>query len=351
MILQSLISFSAKLKSQLTYRNNNIQLSSDEVSINKLCGIDVKSGIFCDPVESLELFTENTNTRALFDTKQIQVLCCEGCSNLKGDIGRDIPVIKIDISEMKCELSINEILWNTATGHYIAPTESHPYLNCSVGDEININCTRRFTFFMQCPIFLILKFNRVQHENFAKVLKEKRKLFKELDINLLTPQLQTSEQSKYQLVATISSSHNSSTRSNHFTAALINYENQKAFVFNNDKIKRCYIDKKLQEEDFQATLYVAVFVWKDCLKEELHSKGHPWFLKEAEITSIESLYFNDRRPISTCITSHGILSTSGQNHFNDVIMNHFIQRQCKNVNGAISTTFYLIPSIARTRSL
>ena len=126
MILQSSISFSTKLKSQLTYRNNNIQLSSDEVSISELCGIDIKSGIFCDPVESLELFTENTNTRALFDTKQIQVLRCEVCSNLNGDIGRDSPVIKIDISEMKCELSINEILWNTATGHYIAPTESHP---------------------------------------------------------------------------------------------------------------------------------------------------------------------------------------------------------------------------------
>ena len=32
MILQSLISFSAKLKSQLTYRNNSTELSSDEVS-------------------------------------------------------------------------------------------------------------------------------------------------------------------------------------------------------------------------------------------------------------------------------------------------------------------------------
>ena len=58
MILQSLISFSAKLKSQLTYRNNNIQLSSDEVSISELCGIDIMSGIFRDPVECLELFIE-----------------------------------------------------------------------------------------------------------------------------------------------------------------------------------------------------------------------------------------------------------------------------------------------------
>ena len=58
MILQSLISFSAKSKSQLTYRNNNIQLSSNEVSISELCGIDIKSGIFCDPVKFLELFIE-----------------------------------------------------------------------------------------------------------------------------------------------------------------------------------------------------------------------------------------------------------------------------------------------------
>ena len=41
MILRSLISFSAKLKSQLTYRNNNIQLSSDELFISELCGIDI----------------------------------------------------------------------------------------------------------------------------------------------------------------------------------------------------------------------------------------------------------------------------------------------------------------------
>ena len=335
MILPSLISFSVKLKSQLTYTNNNIQLSSDEVSISELCGINIKSGIFCDPVEFLELFIEKTNTQALFDTKQIQILRCQDCSNLNRDIGRDSPVIEIDILEVKCELSINEILWNTASGHCIAPTKSHPCQSCSVGDKININCTRRFTFFMQCPIFLILKFNRVQHEHFAKVFKGK------------TPRLQTSEQSKYQLVATTNSSRNSSTRSNHFTVALFDYENQKPFVFNDDKIKRYYIDKKLQEEDFQTTLYVAVFVRKDCVREELHSKGHPWFLKEAEITSIQNLYFNDRKPISTCITRHDILSTSGRNHLNDVIVNHFIQRQCKNVNGTISTTSYLIPPIAQ----
>ena len=347
MILQSLISFSAKLKSQLTYRNNNIQLSSDEVSISELCCIDIKSGKFCDPVEFLELFIERTITRVLFDTKQIQILRCEGCSNLNGDTGRDSRVIEIDIPEVKCELSINEILWNMATGHCIARAESGPCQNCSVGDEININCTRRFIFFMQCPIFLKLKFNRVQHENFAKVYKGKIKLFKELDINLLTPRFQTSEQSKYQLVATINSSRDSSTKRNHFAAALFDYENQKTFVFNDDKIKRYYINKKLQEEDFQTTLYVAVFIRKDCVREELHSKGHPWFLKEAEITSIEYLYFNDRKPISTGITRHDILSTSGRNHFNDVIMNHFIQRQCKNVNGAISTTSYLISATAQ----
>ena len=65
MILQSLIGFSAKLKSQLTYRNNNIQLSSDEVSIREICGTDIKSGIFCDAFEFLELFVE----------KQILELC------------------------------------------------------------------------------------------------------------------------------------------------------------------------------------------------------------------------------------------------------------------------------------
>ena len=199
---------------------------------------------------------------------------------------------------------------------------------------------------MQCPIFLIVKFNRVQHENFAKVFKGKIKLFKELDINLLTPRFQTSQQSKYQLIATINSSRDSSARSNHFTAALFYYENQKAFVFN-DKIKRYYIDKKLQEEDFQTTLYVAFFVRKDCVIEVLYSKARPCFLKEAEITSIENLYFNDRNPMSTRITRHGILSTSGQNHFNDAIINQIIQSQCKNINGAISTTSYLIPSIAQ----
>ena len=347
MTLQSLITFSAKLKSQLIYRNNNIRLSSDEVSISELCGIDIKSGIFCDPVEFLELFIEKTNTRALFDTKQIQILRCEGCDNLNGDIGRDSPVIKIDIPEVTCELVTNEILWNTATGPCIALAESRPCQSCSVGDEININCTRRFTFFMQCPIFLILKFNRVQHENFAKVFKGKIKLFKELNINLLTPRFQTSEQSKYQLIANINSSRDSSTRSNHFIVALFDYENQKAFVFNDDKIKRYYINKKLQEEDFQTTLYVAFFVRKECVIEELYSKAHPWFLKEAEITSTENLYFNDRNSISTRITRHDILSTSGQNHFNDTIMIRFIQSQYKNVNGAISTTSYLIPPIAQ----
>ena len=97
MILQSLIRFSAKLKSQLTYRNNNIELNSDEVSISELCGIDIKSGKFCDPVEFLEHFIEKTITRVLFDTKQIQILHCEGCSNLNGDIGRDSRIIEIDI--------------------------------------------------------------------------------------------------------------------------------------------------------------------------------------------------------------------------------------------------------------
>ena len=152
MILQSLISFSAKLKSQLTYRNNNIQLSSDEVSISELCCIDIKSGKFCDPVEFLEVFIEKTITRVLFDTKQIQLLRCEGCSNLNGDTGRDSRGIEIDTPEVKCELSITEILWNTATGHCIARAESRPCQSCLVGDEININCTRRFIFFMQCPI-------------------------------------------------------------------------------------------------------------------------------------------------------------------------------------------------------
>ena len=131
MILQSLISFSAKLKSQLIYRNNNIQLSSDEVSISELCGIDVKSCIFCDPVEFLELFIEKTDTQALFDTKQIQILRCEGCNNLNGDIERDSPVIEIDIPEVTRELSINEIFWNTATGHCIAPAESRPCQSCN----------------------------------------------------------------------------------------------------------------------------------------------------------------------------------------------------------------------------
>ena len=163
---------------------------------------------------------------------------------------------------------------------------------------------------------------------------------------MLTPRFQTSEQSKYQLIATINSSRDSRTRSNHFTAALFDYENQKAFVFSDDKIKRCSTDKKLQEEDFQTTLYVAFFVRKDCVIEELYSKAHPWLLKEAEITSIKNLYFNDRNPVSTRITRHDILSTSDQNYFNDTIMNQFIQSQCKNVNGAIPTTSYLIPSIA-----
>ena len=92
---------------------------------------------------------------------------------------------------------------------------------------------------------------------------------------------------------------------------------------------------------------MAVFIRKDC-KEELHSKGPPWFLKEAEIERNENLYFNDRKPISTCITRHDILSTSDRNHFKDVIINQFIQLQCQNVNGAISTISYLIPSIAQS---
>ena len=90
-----------------------------------------------------------------------------------------------------------------------------------------------------------------------------------------------------------------------------------------------------------------MFVRKDCIREELNNKDYPWFLKEAEITNIKNVYFNDRKPISTCIARHDILSTSGRNHFNDVIMNQFIQRQCKNLNVAISTTSYLIPSIAQ----
>ena len=119
------------MKSQLIYRNNNIQLSSDEVSISELCGIDIKSCIFCDPVEFLELFIEKTDTRALFDTKQIQILRCEGCNNLNGDIERDSPVIEIDIREVTRELFINEIFWNTATGHCIAPAESRPCQSCN----------------------------------------------------------------------------------------------------------------------------------------------------------------------------------------------------------------------------
>ena len=54
MLFQSSINFSAKLKSQLTYRNNNIQLSSDEVSIREFCGIDIKIDTFCNPVEFLD---------------------------------------------------------------------------------------------------------------------------------------------------------------------------------------------------------------------------------------------------------------------------------------------------------
>ena len=69
-ILQSLISFSVKLRSQFTYRNNSIQKSLDEVSISELCGIDIKSRIFCGPVEFLELFIEKSDTRALFNTKR-----------------------------------------------------------------------------------------------------------------------------------------------------------------------------------------------------------------------------------------------------------------------------------------
>ena len=92
---------------------------------------------------------------------------------------------------------------------------------------------------------------------------------------------------------------------------------------------------------------MAVFIRKAC-EEELRSKGPPWFLKEAETESNENLYFNDRKPISTCITMHDILSTSDRNHFNDVIINQFIQRQCQNVNGAISTISYLIPSVAQS---
>ena len=59
------------------------------------------------------------------------------------------------------------------------------------------------------------------------------------------------------------------------------------------------------------------------------------------------MYFNDKKPISTCITRHDILSKSGQNDFNDAVMNHLMQRQCKNDNGAISTTSYIIPSVAQ----
>ena len=91
----------------------------------------------------------------------------------------------------------------------------------------------------------------MQHENFAKVFKGKTKLFKELDINLLTPRFQTSEHSKYQLVATINSSRDSSTRSNHFTEALFDYENQKAFVFNDDKIKCYYTARNFKKKTFK----------------------------------------------------------------------------------------------------
>ena len=36
--------------------------------------MDIKSGIFCDPVEFLELFIEKTKTRALFDVQKIQII-------------------------------------------------------------------------------------------------------------------------------------------------------------------------------------------------------------------------------------------------------------------------------------
>ena len=61
----------------------------------------------------------------MFDGKQIQIFPCEGCNNLNGDIGRDSLVIEIDIPEVTCELS-----------------EKRPCQSCSVGDEININCSR-----------------------------------------------------------------------------------------------------------------------------------------------------------------------------------------------------------------
>ena len=88
-----------------------------------------------------------------------------------------------------------------------------------IGSELKL-VFQKCHFLIQGPIFLILKFNRKQHENFAKVSKEIIKFFKELERNLLISWFQKSEQNKYQLMATINSSHDSSTRSNHFTAAL-----------------------------------------------------------------------------------------------------------------------------------
>ena len=91
---------------------------------------------------------------------------------------------------------------------------------------------------------------------------------------------------------------------------------------------------------------MAVFVQKDCVIEELYSKVRPWFLKEAEITSIENLYVNDRNPISTRITRHHTFNKRSK-PFQRCYYESVYTKPSKNVNGVISTTSYLIPSIAQ----
>ena len=115
-----------------------------------------------------------------------------------------------------------------------------------------------------------------------------------------------------------------STRSNHFTSFLFDFNMNEAVQFDDERVTKFSLHGILTDITFQQSVYMALYIRNDCLHDSFRNiESYPYFVSVAQQVNIETAIFKPNPLITECDFKI-LASTLGNNKLTGDAVSAFI---------------------------
>ena len=268
---------------------------------------DIEKMICEDPSEFWETFLTRANLLELFQVKRVIATRCENCFAITG-INHNTCMLDIILPNLEKSAMLKNIIWDAFTGQCITPNEAEPCGKCALKSKSWAKfAAREHVFLLNCPAVSVIRFDIVAVGSNHKTRGE-------------------------------------STRSTHFTAMLM--DSEKAYEYDNLAEKRFLKNKKINQEQFKETIYMAFYVRKDCFIDCLTAHDNErvsWSLSYEKLHHISNVFIKGDNDNNLSILTSNILS--GSSLITDEEISAFICSQLNVVDDAYSTSSFIFGNV------